>query len=300
MSNERQSTLAEQAADAVADIRKASGVADGQGPDDAHIAGAVRGFVEAFDYWYIRVVRNAVPKYRTLIIGRVNPFIRRIECDGMSAPATARRLVADWNNRNFVTAGGWAIEEMAVTVSADSQKSSAEGIDIQRFDPNTGDYHLYVLKSGLVTRNADIVKALKRNSRQAERLLLQGRSTGRVHAYYAIAAGKNTSTFEDGIHRPSSAEFWQEMTGLEPSQAVDLAFAIAAVAGTFVRVDASRHVQALELVTETYIASPTDPQAVDWDFIIDRTMREKAVWNMEDRNRHKRAMDALAASGYAE
>ena len=53
-----------------------------------------------------------------------------------------------------------------VRVSPDGQKSSAEGIDIQRLDSGTGEYHLYVLKSGLVTRNSAIMKALKRNARQ--------------------------------------------------------------------------------------------------------------------------------------
>jgi hypothetical protein len=127
-------------AEIVANVRRLSGVAVGLGPDDAHIVGGVTGFVNAFEYWYIRVVREAVPKYRNLVIARINPLIRRMEFEGLSAAETATRLVEDWSRRNFVTAGGWALEEMAAGVSLDSQKSPAEGIDLQRMDVTTGDY----------------------------------------------------------------------------------------------------------------------------------------------------------------
>jgi hypothetical protein len=101
----------------------------------------VRGFVQAFDYWYIRVMREAVPNYRNLIIKRINPFIRQIELEGCTAEQAAERMVEDYNSRNFVTAGGWALEEMAVAASPVAQKGSAEGIDLQRFNPATGAYH---------------------------------------------------------------------------------------------------------------------------------------------------------------
>ena len=283
----------------VADIRAATGITKGTGPSDDLILGGVKGFVAQFDYWYIRVVREAVPEYRNLIIKRINPFIRRIDCYGLSTKETATRLVEDWRVRNLVTAGGWALEEMAAGVSAEAQKSSAEGIDIQRHDKATGDYHLYVLKSGLVTRNADILKALKRNSRQAERLLLQGKATGKVHAYYAIAAGKNTSSFEDGIWRPSSAEFWSHMFGLSEEQAIDMALAIAAEAGRLVQTDAVVHLDALKLVVGRYIETPGSPDQVDWEFIATRTMRAPATWKAEDKIRHSKAIADLKASGYS-
>lgn len=282
----------------VANVRRLSGVPEGQGPDNLHIWAGVRGFAEAFDYWYTRVVREAVPKYRSLIIARINPFVRRIEFDGMDCTATTWRLVEDWNSRNFVTAGGWALEEMATSSSVDAQKSSAGGIDLQRHDVSTGDYHLYVLKSGLVTRNSDIVQALKRNARQAEKLLRQGRSTGTVHAKWVVLAGKTTSTFEDGVHRPSSAAFWAEMLGLNEDDAVELALAMAAEAGRIAREDASQHLTAMKTLVGSYIASRTDPKITDWEFIAQRTMRTKPVWNGEDQARHSQALEALAATGY--
>ena len=74
----------------VASVRSLSGVpAGGAGPDDARIFEAVEAFVEAFDFWYIRVMREAVPEYRKLIVMRINPFVRRIECDEMDATQTA-------------------------------------------------------------------------------------------------------------------------------------------------------------------------------------------------------------------
>jgi hypothetical protein len=278
-------------------VRDLSGIPNSRGPSDAHVLAGVRGFVKAFDYWYIRVMREAVPQYRRLIIMRINPFIRRIELEGCAAEEAADRLVEDYNSRNFVTAGGWALEEMAIAASPVAQKGSATGIDLQRFDPDTGAYHLYVLKSGLVTRNSDILKALKQNARKAGKTLLQGRSTGHVESHYAIAAGKTVSTFEDGIRRPSSAEFWGDVMVLEPHEAVELVFAIAAEAGRLVRRDASRHINALKLLVREYVLSE-DRSAVDWQFLMDRNMQPKAGWDAEDKRRHKSALQVLAASGY--
>lgn len=282
----------------IASIRTASGVPAGEGPPDTHILSAIRGFQEQFDYWYIRVMRNAVRKYRTVVIGRINPFIRRIECEGLSPAATAERLMQDYNSRNWVTAGGWALEEMARRIGPGSQKSAARGIDIQRYDAAADTHHLYVVKSGTVTRNSDILDALKKNAQQAEKLLRQGASRAKVVANYAIAAGKTTTTFEHGIRRPASAEFWGEMMGLPPYKAVDMILEIAAEAGRRVKSDASVHIGAMQLLVEDYILARADPTTVDWDFLAKRTMQDKTDWVAEDRERHRRAMARLEATGY--
>jgi hypothetical protein len=279
-------------------IRRLSGVPTGKGPDDERLLEAVEAFVEAFDFWYIRVMREAVPNYRRLIVMRINPFVRRIDCDGMDAGETARRLVQDYNSRNFVTAGGWAIEALASSGRAEVHKSGIAGIDIDRFDPASGEYHLYVLKSGLVTRNSDIISALKRNARAAEKQLRQSRKTKGVRANYAIAAGKTSSTFEDGVWRPSSGEFWGQMLDLPEGDAVELALAIAAEAGRLVRRDADEHLEALKLLVGDYIATRDDASVVDWEFIAKRNMQEPGSWRSEDGSRHTRAMAKLIASGY--
>lgn len=282
----------------VANVRQLSGVEAGAGPDDAHVLSAVRGFVERFDYWYIRVMRGAVKDYRTLVIKRINPFIRRIECDGMSAYETASKLVDDYNSRNFVTAGGWALEAMAVRISSNARKSTAKGIDIEKGDPSTADYHLYVLKSGLVTRNSDILSSLKKHARHAEKLFRQDGSKHQFSMHYAILAGKTESSFEDGINRPSSGEFWSHMTGLSPKQAVALVLAIAAEAGKLVRRDASEHVAAMKLLVSDYIAKRDSLATVDWEFIALRNMASPTDWSEEDKARHSRALSVLAATGY--
>jgi hypothetical protein len=292
------STKSEDWADIIAYVREQSQITEDMGMDDLHIIAGVRGFAGAFNYWYTRVVRAAVPDYRNLIIKRINPFIRRIELDTFDPDETARRLVDDWANRNFVTAGGWALEALASDASPDAQKSAAEGIDLQRFDPATGDHYLYVLKSGLVTRNSDIVKALKRNSRQAEKLLRQGRSTGSVHANWAVVAGKTSSSFEDGVRRPSSAEFWGEMFSLDEGGAVALALAMATAAGPLIRSDVEVHLTALRILVSDYIAVRGDQQQVDWVFIAKRTMQTSENWRAEDRKRHQRALSRLKATQY--
>jgi hypothetical protein len=154
------------------------------------------------------------------------------------------------------------------------------------------------LKSGLVTRNSDIVAALKRNARQAEKLLRQGQGTGAVHAHWVVLAGKTTSSFEDGVYRPSSAEFWAAMVGLPEHEAVELVLAMAAEAGRLVRRDASVHIGALAILVEDHIARRDDLEAVDWDFIAKRTMQSADVWRTEDNARHIRAMQRLTATGY--
>jgi len=282
----------------VQSVRTLADLPEGVGPDDIHIAAGVRGFASAFIYWYSRVISEAVPKYRTLIIKRINPFIRRIQLDGLNVEESARRLVEDYDSRNFVTAGGWALERLASDASPEAQKSAAEGIDLQRVDPVTGDQYLYVMKSGLVTRNSDIVKALKRNSRQAEKLLRQDKSTGRVHANWAVVAGKTQSSFEDGVRRPSSAEFWGEILGVDEPDGVVLALAMTAVAGQLLRNDVEEHLRALRFVVRDYIADRNDDTVVDWEFIAKRNMQTPQNWQAEDRRRHKRAMEHLSDTGY--
>jgi sugar phosphate isomerase/epimerase len=167
--------------------------------------------------------------------------------DGLGSTSSAERLVDDYARRNFVTAGGWALEELAIESSPSLQKSTAERIDAQRQDPTTSDYHLYVLKSGLVTRNSDIVNALKRHGRSAERLLRQGRATTNVHLNYVILQGKTESSFADGVARPASAEFWAEILGVAEDEAIEFALAMAAEAGRRVTSDASAHRNAMAL-----------------------------------------------------
>ena len=41
-------------------------------------------------------MREAVPKYRDLIIKRINPFIRRVQLDPFNTSETARRLIEDY------------------------------------------------------------------------------------------------------------------------------------------------------------------------------------------------------------
>jgi hypothetical protein len=157
------------------------------------------------------------------------------------------------------------------------RKSGAPGLDIERIDKATGEIHLYVLKSGTVTRNSDILAALKRNARKAEALLKQSKAAKPVVANYAILAGNLSSTFEDGIRRPSSAEVWSEMTGLPVPEALELALAVAAEAGRLVKPKASEHVEALKTLVADYIAKRDTSGAVDWEFMRNATFRIRAL-----------------------
>lgn len=284
--------------DLVRRVRDISGVSAGVGPDDESVAAGIRAFAGSFEYWYVRVIREVVPRYRENIVARINPFVRRIELDGLSAADAAQVLAGDYTSRQFVTAGGWAIEALATSASPTAQKSATEGIDLQRYVKATNDYHLYVVKSGTVTRNSDILSALKRNARQAEKILRQDRGMGTVVANYVVAAGKTSSTFADGIRRPASAEFWAEILGLPEDDAVDLALAIAQVAGDLIQSDAEYHEGALVTLLTAYIEDPQTLGRVDWEFLAERTMRQRTVWKARDAARHARAEKALEDVGY--
>ena len=280
------------------EIRDKAGIESGEGPTDKNIEAAVEGFVHQFHYWYTRVMANAVHDYRKLIIARINPFVRQVEFQGQSAADVSERLVLDYSNRNFVTAGGWAIEKMAIALGLHNAKAAAEGIDLHRIDPITGNQHLYVMKSGTVTRNSDILKALKTHAQKAEKLINQGGGKNRVFANYAVATCKTSSTYNDHIHRPSSGQFWSEITDLEPGKALDLVREIARAAGRVIKMDSKPHTDALAMLTASYIETEPGSNEVDWAFIFDRNMREKASWKAEDIARHERAQASLSKTGY--
>lgn len=257
--------------------------------------------MNAFDYWYIRFLEEkAIPQYRTNIIARINPFIRRIDCDGLSASETAERIVDIYSERNFVTAGGWALEALARRASPDAQKSPAEGVDLQRYDGVTDSYNLYVIKSGPITRNSDIINALKQNAREAQSRLRQEHGEGSVTANYAVAFGALKTTDKDGVRRPSSAQFWAEILGdLAEEDAIEMALAMVAEAATIMRhSEASSHLEALKLLVADYIAKRDDESVVDWEFIAKRNMRDKKLWKKEDEERHAQATSRLKESGY--
>ncbi len=283
-------------ADLVARVRQLSGVPSERGSDDARVLAGVKAFESQFNHWYVRVMKNAVKDYRSLIIERINPFIRRMEFQGMSADEVAARLVEDYAQRNFVTAGGWALEDMAIAASPDGQKSAARGIDLER---TVGlDRHLYVLKSGPVTRNSDIVNALKTHSKNAEKLLRQNRQGGEVKAKYVVMSGKASSTYHDGVWRLSSEEFWGEVLGLEPDEAVDLAMAMASVASALVLLDVAQAIHNLGVLVAEYIRDPAQPDGADWAFIKARTLRTKGLWAEEDLRRHASALERLERNPY--
>ena len=73
---------------------------------------------------------------------------------------------------------------------------------------------------------------------------------------------------------------------------------MSAVAGQLLRNDLEEHLDALRLVVGDYIAERDNDAVVDWEFIARRNMQTPQNWQTEDRTRHKRAMDRLAASGY--
>lgn len=286
----------------VAQVRERSGLKESDGgPSDALIVSGVRGFATAFRYWYTRVLEEAVPKYERLIIDRINPMIRGMQLEGLPADQVAKRLLADWAHRNYVTAGGWALEQLAIAASPRLQKSAATGIDAEWHE--TGSplvVNLYVIKSGTVTRNSDILKALKSHGQDAHKRLLQTDKKAIVRVHYIVTVGQRSSTFHDGVYRPSSAEFWAQAFSLDDKKlASDLALAMAQEAGRLLRRSSGEAaLLAMEAAVAAYIATEDDPTVVDWEFLAQRSMIDSDEMRSQAKARHKRAVQAASGTGF--
>lgn len=273
------------------------------GPSDQNIRDGIDGFAREFNYWYIRVLKKALPKFKQLIVDRINPIVRGMELEGLSAQAASERLVHDYAQRNFVTAGGWALEQLAIAGSPRLHKSSASGIDAEWHETGAVPVsHLYVIKSGTVTRNSDILAALKTNGKDAHKRLIQSNKKAVVRVYYAITSGAKTSTYHDGVYRPSSAEFWAQIFDLEndPTLAVDLALAMAQEAAQVVRSELGEReaLEALQYAVCSYIAMREDPDLVDWEFLAQTNMRGDVNLKEEGKMRLARARSATQEAGY--
>lgn len=282
--------------------RAALDPADG-GPSDALIIAGVRGFAREFQYWYNRVIEEAVPKYQKLIIDRINPMIRGMQLQDLPADQVAKRLLADWAHRNYVTAGGWALEKLAIEASPRLQKSAAPGIDAEWHEPGSSlVVNLYVIKSGTVTRNSDILKALKKHGQDANKRLLQNDKKAVVRVHYVVTAGQRSSTFHDGVYRPSSAEFWAQAFALDDSEkvAIDLALAMAQEAGALLRAfDDNAALRAMEVAVAAYLATEDNPTVVDWEFLAQRNMIDNIEVKNQAKSRHIRAVNAVKDTGYS-
>lgn len=290
-------------AELVARVRDRADLPHGErGPTDEDIARGVRGFVRQFAYWYNRVLDDALREYESRIIGRINPMIRGMELEGLDSTEAARRLVADYAHRNYVTAGGWALEQLAIDGSPRLRKSTATGIDAEWEEPGPPKVvHLYVLKSGVVTRNSDILAQLKAHGSHAQKLLMQTDRNSFVRVHYVQMTGQRSSSFHDGVHRPSSAEFWAQAFGLEGDErkAIDLAVAMAQEAGGLLRSLSDRGMHAIELAVAAYIASKDDAMEVDWEFLAQRNMIKSSSFKSEGERRVRAARRAVENAGYS-
>jgi hypothetical protein len=289
-------------AEIVASVRqRAELVGCADGPSDAHIVQGVRGFAREFNYWYGRVLEQAVPRFHSLVTSRINPMIRGMEYEGLPLSEVVSGLVGDYARRNYVTAGGWAIEQLAIAGSPRLKKSSAAGIDAEWHEEGTTPVaNLYVIKSGTVTRNSDILKALKSHGQEAQKRLIQTDKKAIVRVHYVVTAGRRSSTYEDGVYRPSSAEFWAQAFAFDDEkQAVDLALAMSQQAGELLkRSSAATHILGMETAVSAYLANPTSPDQVDWEFLAQHNMLTDVELEEGHKNRLAKAKAAVLEAGY--
>lgn len=276
-------------------IRTKAGLGPGEGPDAAQIKAAVELYVGQYDAWYGKQWQQILKLYHSRIIRRINPFVRRAQHGDCSARELAEAVVADWDSRNFVTAGGQALEALAIAIGPHCQKAIAEGVDIQRADPaDPATFHLYTVKSGAVTRNTDIVSKMKTNLRKAAMLAKQNPAIKNVRLNYATCVGTVNSTDADGILRPSSARFWAEVTDLPEDKAVRLLTVITSEAARWIQWPVANR-EALMAKVAVYIDELPSTGRPDWEYLVRCVTQPTKAYSAAHKKRHALAESAAAA-----
>lgn len=267
-------------------LRLQAGLVAGEGPPPENVKAALDVYVRQFDWWYGKQWHTILSNYVTRIVRRVNPFVRRAQHGDCSSRALAEAVVGDWDSRNFVTAGGQALEALAIAIGKNCQKAIAEGIDVQRIEPaDPSKLHLYTVKSGAVTRNTDIVSKMKINLRKAERLARQSPGIGTVRLNYATCVGTLATTLADGVYRPSSAQFWSEVMELPEDKAVRLLWAVTESAAQWI-LWPERNRRALIEAVAAYVGAAEAPERVDWEFLVRVVTQPPAAYKAEHVRRH--------------
>lgn len=281
-------------------IRATVGLARATGPSARKIQRALQTYVEQFDFWYTAQWTTILGNYVERVVRRINPYVRRAQHGDCTPEELATALVADWDSRNFVTAGGQALEAMAIDLGKDCEKAGAEGVDIERRPPrDPATVHLYVVKSGAVTRNTDIVGKMKQNLRAAARRLQQNPGVRNVVLNYATCVGTTNSTNADGVLRPSSARFWSEIMDVPEDKAMALVWAVTnAAAAVITRPEVNR--RALVTQVAAYIANPRSPTRIDWEFLVKTVSKPPRSYRAEHGQRDteaRRRGEAVMAAG---
>ena len=249
-------------------LLKEAGIPEGQGPTPELVQAGIAAYVHQFEFWYTKQWDTIISNYFARLIKRANPFVRRAQHGDATPMDLATALVADWDSRNFVTAGGQALEALAISIGKNCQKAIAEGVDIQRVIPtDSTKMFLYTVKSGAITRNTDIVSKMKTNLRKAERLAKQNPNITQVELNYATCVGTPSTTVADGIRRPSSACFWSEIMELSEDSAIKLLWAVTETASGMIALpDENRKVLIKRVAT--YLESSDFPSRTDWAYLI--------------------------------
>jgi hypothetical protein len=270
-------------------------LARGVGPSPERIQAAVQVYVSQFDFWYTKQWTSILDDYVERMVRRANPYVRRTQHGDCSPTDFAEALVSDWDSRNFVTAGGQALEAMAIAIGEHCKKAAAEGVDIERrvpADPST--VHLYVVKSGAVTRNTDIVGSMKKNLRAAGKRLMQNHGIKNVVLNYATCVGTTNSTMADGVLRPSSARFWSEITDVGEAQAMSLVWGVTEAAASSVS-RPTKNRAALVAQVASYVEDQADKRRMDWAFLVKTVSEPTASYRAEHERRDKAARERGAA-----
>lgn len=266
-------------------IRASVGLAKGVGPSPDRIQAAVQTYVEQFDFWYTKQWTSILDDYVERVVRRSNPYVRRTQHGDCTPTELAEALVSDWDSRNFVTAGGQALEAMAIAIGEHCKKAAAEGVDIERREPSDpSTVHLYVVKSGAVTRNTDIVGKMKQNLRAAAKRLKQNHDIKNVHLNYATCVGTTNSTDADGVLRPSSARFWSEITGVDEAQAMSLVWAVTGAAASSVTRPVKNRAALIAQVA-AYIETTESSKQLDWGFLVQTVSEPVATYRAEHQRR---------------
>lgn len=142
------------------------------------------------------------------VIKNKNPYLYRASgirtCEDL-----VRRVLQDYVSASVEGYFGKFFEAVARVVSGGVKPVGGGEVDL---DVRIGEVaHLYVIKSGAKGFNSSSYDKAKRDLNSAERRLRQDRV--RTEKKIAFAYGRKRTTFEEGIERLSSQQFWAEVSG---------------------------------------------------------------------------------------
>ena len=167
--------------------------------------------VEEFEITFTKPITQKLSELKMRdIVRRKNPYLYR--ASGVSTcDEFVNRAFTEYTSTIGENYFGAFFESVARIVSGGVKPASGGEIDLEVRHGNAA--YLYAIKSGPGGFNSSSEAKARTDLGHAERRLRQDRVT--THKKMAFAYGRRTTSFNDGVEKLASKEFWSELSGDE-------------------------------------------------------------------------------------